>query len=258
MSLNQSELRDFLEEKLEYYNQPWFIEEDPVSIPHQFSRKDDREISGFLSATLAWGQRSVALKNIRRLMELMDQSPYDFIMHSSPSDQKPLQQFVHRTFNSTDLLFFIRALHHLYTCNTSLEKVFFSKDTDIHTIKESIVKFRTAFFEIPHPDRSRKHVADPSSNASAKRINLFLRWMVRHDTHGVDLGLWKSVSPSILMCPLDLHSGNVARKLGLLHRKSNDWKAVEELTLNLRRLDPFDPVKYDLALFGLGVYEKFA
>ncbi|MHC1708174.1 MAG: TIGR02757 family protein [Bacteroidales bacterium] len=258
MNLSQSDLRDFLEEKLEYYNQAWFIEEDPISIPHRFSKREDIEIAGFFAATLAWGKRSIAVQNINRLLELMDQAPYDFVMNAGNNEFITLDRFVHRTFNSTDLKFFIQSFRSLYEKNKSLEEVFFYLNDDNQTVKGAICRFRVAFLELPHPHRTEKHLADPGRNASAKRINMFLRWMIRKDAYGVDLGLWKNVSPSILMCPLDLHSGNVARKLGLLQRKASDWKAVEELTENLRLLDPDDPVKYDLALFGLGIYEKFA
>ncbi len=189
-------------------------------------------------------------------MQYMDNAPFQFITQSTETDYDRFVNYVHRTFNGTDCIFFLKALKNIYLYHGGLEALFSDPVQRGKSIMESILYFRFVFFELPHPLRTEKHIANPAKNASAKRLNMYLRWMVRND-NGIDFGLWKSISPSLLLCPLDLHTGNVARKLGLLQRKSNDWKAVEELTANLRRLDPEDPVKYDISLFGLGIYEKF-
>jgi uncharacterized protein (TIGR02757 family) len=257
MKLKGSELKDFLDEKVEKYNRPDFIGSDPVSIPHQFSKKEDIEIAGFLAATIAWGQRVTIINNANKLMNLMDHSPYDFVMSAKEKDLKSVEGFVHRTFNSTDVVFFIKSLHNIYKKHGGLQIAF--KIEKGENLLTSITNFRHLFFSIPHPSRTGKHVSNPAENSSAKRLCMYLRWMVRKDKKGVDFGIWDkgNLNPSILMCPLDVHSGNVARKLGLLQRTQNDWKAVEELTVNLRKLDAKDPVKYDFALFSLGVFEKF-
>lgn len=254
MYLKHSELADFLEIKHDQYNRKSFIESDPISIPHGYSKLQDIEISGFLTSTIAWGKRSSIIKNASLLMELMDNEPFDFIKNCTDSDLKKMVNFKHRTFNSTDLEWFIKSLKNIYTDNLSMENLFIDNQLNI---KNGIVKFREIFFEIQHPKRTQKHVSDPLKNSASKRLNMFLRWMVRKDNRGVDFGLWNAINQSILMCPLDVHSGNVARKLGLLTRKQNDWTAVEELTHNLRKFDATDPVKYDFSLFGLGVFEKF-
>lgn len=248
-------LKDFLEEKYLQYNCIGFIESDPIAIPHLFSRKEDIEISAFLSATIAWGQRQTILRNAGKLMTLMDNNPYDFVMNSSPADLNYFNSFVHRTFNSIDCHYFIKALKQIYEQHGGLEKIFYSGYENDKTIKSAIIHFREIFLSFDPPERSSKHIANPDSGSSAKRINMFLRWMIR--TSGVDFGIWKGIPASALMMPIDVHSGNVARKLNLLQRKSNDWKAVEELTQNLRLFDPTDPVKYDYALFGLGIFDKF-
>jgi uncharacterized protein (TIGR02757 family) len=258
------DLKPFLEEKYRQYNRNWFIESDPVSIPHLYTRKEDIEIAGFLAATIAWGNRKSILTNANRLMQLMDNTPYDFVINARAADLKPLNTFVHRTFNGVDAVCFIKALRAIYVAHGGMEYAFVSGikkgDTDVGN---AIANFRTLFFSAQHPERSRKHVSDPLAGSSSKRLCMYLRWMVRKDEFGVDFGIWPSVnakvsiSPAILSCPLDVHSGNVARKLGLLQRTQNDWKAVCELTNNLRTFDPVDPVKYDIALFGLGVFEKF-
>ena len=251
------ELKALLDAKAELYNRPEFIPSDPISIPHSFSYRGDIEISGFLVAAIAWGQRASIVKNGFRLMELMDNAPYDFVMQAKPNDLKRLTGFVHRTFNSDDLLFFVESLRNLYTNHGGLEGAFSAglkpEDRDVFN---ALCGFRTRFLDSPHLPRSAKHIANPAAGSTAKRINMFLRWMVRSDTKGVDFGLWKSISPALLCCPLDVHVGNIARKLGLLERKQNDWKAVEELTAKLCQLDGNDPVKYDFALFGMGVFEK--
>lgn len=251
------ELKVLLDAKAALYNQPGFIAGDPISIPHSFSRREDIEISGFLAATIAWGQRQTIVKNGFRLMQLMDNSPYAFVMHAVPSDLKRFSSFVHRTFNSDDVLFFIHALRQIYRNYGSLESAFSTHckpgDADVY---HAICGFRNVFLETDHMQRSLKHLANPAAGSSAKRINMFLRWMVRKDRNGVDFGLWNGISPSQLCCPLDVHSGNTARKLGLLNRRQNDWKAVAELTAILRLLNPADPVLYDFALFGTGIFEK--
>jgi len=260
LKLNNPKLSiiDFLEEKTALYNSAAFVESDPISIPHLFSKKEDIEIAGFIAATIAWGQRITILKNARSLVELMDDSPHQFITGFQNADLKRFKNFVHRTFNGIDCIYFFRALKNIYNKHGGLEKVFLSglraEDTDL---KSSIIHARNIFFELPHQKRSEKHFSNPAAGSAAKRINMFLRWMVRKDKSGVDFGIWKSISPALLCCPLDVHSGRVARKLGLLSRKQNDWKAAAELTSMLRTFDPDDPVKYDIALFGLGVFEKF-
>lgn len=256
MQLNKNDLQEFLDDKVEKYNTYSFIESDPIQIPHQFSKKEDIEIAGFLSATIAWGNRTMIIKNSKRMMDLMDNAPFDFIMNHSKNDLKSTEGFVHRTFNHTDLQHFIKSLQHIYKNHKGLE--YLLQPSELETdYKNAIAHLKSVFFEIPHESRTQKHISNPLKNSAAKRINMFLRWMVRNDTTGVDFGIWKAHTPAHLSCPLDVHSGNVARKLKLLLRKQNDWKAVSELDNSLRKFDPLDPVKYDFALFGLGVFEKF-
>ncbi|WP_047551426.1 TIGR02757 family protein [Psychroserpens sp. Hel_I_66] len=254
--MNKKDLKEFLDAKVELYNHPKFIESDPIQIPHQFSKNEDIEISGFLTATIAWGNRKSIINNANRMMDLLDQSPYDFVINHQDHDLDKLLPFVHRTFNGDDFIQFIKGLKHIYTYHNGLENVF-SKISEEKNLQHSIHEFKNIFFEIDHLDRTKKHVSDPLKNSAAKRINMFLRWMVRQDNNGVDFGIWTSISPALLSCPLDVHSGNVARKLKLLKRKQNDGKALLELDTSLRKLDKDDPVKYDFALFGLGVFEKF-
>lgn len=254
--MTKTELKEFLDFKVEQYNTPEFIETDPVQIPHLFSRKEDIEISGFLTATISWGNRKSILKNANSLMDLLDHAPYEFIMEHTEADLERLQNFVHRTFNGTDLSYFIRAFKNIYQEHNGPEAIF-SKHSNENSLQASIHEFKNIFFELPHEKRTEKHVSDPMKNSAAKRINMFLRWMVRNDKNKVDLGIWQSLSAAQLSCPLDVHSGNVARKLGLLNRKQNDAKALAELDTNLRKMDAKDPVKYDYALFGLGVFEDY-
>ncbi len=249
-------LKEFLDTKSDEFNTPGFIEHDPVSIPHRFSSKQDIEISGFLTAILSWGQRPVIIANSLRLMKMMDNEPYNFLLNASEKDFIQFTGFVHRTFNSDDCLFFLQALRSLYNQNECLEELFSKGYLRESSIKQGIKAFRDSFLRIPHLARSEKHFPDPEKGSAAKRLNMFLRWMVRSNDRGVDFGLWKTVSPAHLMCPLDVHSGRTARKLGLLSRKQDDWKAVEELTENLRTFDADDPVKYDFALFGLSVSQN--
>ena len=253
--MKRSELKNFLDFKVEQYNTPEFISTDPIQIPHQFTRKENIEISGFLTATISWGNRKSILNNANRLMDLMDHSPHDFIMQCSQKDLERTEGFVHRTFNSTDLKFFIRSLRNIYHNHNGLEGIF-RKYANPDSLQPAIHEFKKIFFELPHEIRTEKHVSDPHKNSAAKRINMFLRWMVREDSGNVDFGIWRALSPAQLSCPLDVHSGNVARKLKLLSRKQNDARALLELDTALRRLDSEDPVKYDFALFGLGVFEK--
>ncbi|UGS20154.1 TIGR02757 family protein [Flavobacterium cyclinae] len=252
--MNKIELKEFLDEKVELYNNKTFIESDPIQIPHLYSLKEDIEIAGFLTATIAWGNRKMIINNAKKMVELMGNSPYDFVIHHSESDLKPLEKFVHRTFNGTDFISFIRSLQHIYQSHNGLEAVFSKENPNL---QQSISEFKSLFFEIPHEIRTEKHISDPLNGSAAKRINMYLRWMVRNDNKGVDFGIWNSITPAALSCPLDVHSGNVARKLGLLTRNQNDAKALAELDKTLRELDPNDPVKYDFALFGLGVFEGF-
>ncbi len=254
--LSGGDLKEFLDEKVALYNTRSFIETDPIQIPHLFSIKEDIEISAFLAATIAWGNRTMIIRNSNKMMDLMGNSPFDFVMSHTEADLEKLNDFVHRTFNATDFKTFIRALKNIYENRGGMENVFKISLLN-NSLQPAITLFKATFFEIEHLQRTQKHVGDPLKGSSAKRLNMFLRWMVRHDNAGVDFGLWKNISPSQLSCPLDVHSGNVARKLGLLTRSQNDAKAVVELDLKLRQLDATDPVKYDFALFGLGAFEKF-
>lgn len=249
--LSFDELKEFLEFKYQQYHQPQFIENDPIQIPHLFQRKEDVEIAGFLSASIAWGQRCTIINNAKKMLAWMDMAPFDFIVNARESDTKIFRSFVHRTFNGEDALYFIRALQHIYRLHGGLERAF--SGTDIQT---RLVNFRKHFFEQEHPERSEKHISSPLKNSACKRLNMFLRWMVREDEQGVDFGIWKSVPASDLICPLDVHSGNTARYLGLINRKQNNWLAATELTEALRKFDKKDPVKYDFALFGFGIEMK--
>jgi uncharacterized protein (TIGR02757 family) len=256
MKFTKKELKDFLDERVDLYNRPDFIRFDPISIPHRFSLKEDIEIAGFLAATIAWGSRVSILKSSDRMMMIMGYTPYDFIINHTDNDLKGIDGAMHRTFHAEDLIYFIEALKYIYEENGGMESIFSRYQTE-DSLQPAIHEFRKIFLELPHNTRTAKHIADPSKGSAAKKINMFLRWMVRKDDRGVDFGIWKSIPSSVLSCPLDVHSGNVARKLGLLRRKLNDSKAVYELDMNLRAMDKNDPVKYDYALFGLGVYEDF-
>lgn len=256
MQLSNEELKEFLDNKVNQYNALDFIDSDPISIPHKYTQKKDIEISGFLAATIAWGNRKSIIKNANKMMELMGNSPYDFVMSHKNEDLKRFDGFVHRTFNSEDLGYFIKSLKNIYSNYNGLENIF-SKNVSNNSTQKAISEFKKVFFEIDHPERTTKHVSDPLKGSAAKRINMWLRWNCRNDSKGVDFGIWKTISPSALSCPLDVHSGNVARKLGLLKRKQNNAKALAELDTSLRALDKTDPVKYDFALFGLGVFEGF-
>ncbi len=254
--LKLSEIKDFLDDKVLLYNNLKFIESDPILVPHQFSKKEDVEIAGFLSATIAWGNRKSIITNAKRMIDFMENSPHDFVVNHQKSDLKKIQNFVHRTFNNDDFCTFLECLQNIYLNHQGLEFAFQSNIQN-NNLQLGISNFKKLFFENNLGSRALKHVSDPTKNSAAKRINMFLRWMVRNDNAGVDFGIWQSISPAILSCPLDVHSGNVARKLGLLTRIQNDGKALAELDLMLRKLDATDPVKYDFALFGLGVFEGF-
>lgn len=257
MNLRKSELKEFLDEKVELYNRPAFIESDPISIPHQFTGKEDKEISGFLAASIAWGRRDLILRSSERLIGLMDNRPYEFIINAGKEELVTVSRFVHRTFNGSDCGYFIRGLKHIYSSFGSMEDVILEGMRQSGSLREGLGHLRRIFFSLSHPKRIEKHFADVMNGAAGKRLNMFLRWMVRRDNRGVDFGIWNRIDPSVLYIPLDIHTGNTARALGLLKRSINDWKAVEELTSVLREFDPADPVKYDFALFGLGVNEKF-
>jgi uncharacterized protein (TIGR02757 family) len=251
-------LKEFLDEKYALYHQQKFIESDPISIPHLFTKKQDIEIAGFLAATIAWGNRKSIITNANKLMQWMDFAPHEFILNCKSNDFKPFQKFAHRTFNGTDCVFFIESLQRIYKKHSSMEGLFYKGiEGPDENIKKGISSFREEFFKPKHLNRTEKHVSDPLKNSSSKRLCMFLRWMVRTDKGGVDFGIWKKIKPSQLCLPLDVHTGNVSRALGLLNRKQNDWQAVEEITNALRQFDMKDPVKYDYALFGLGVFEKF-
>ena len=252
-------LEHFLNRKVEEYNTIDFIATDPISIPHLFSQKQDIEIAGFFAAIFAWGNRSTIINKCKELLKGMDDAPYDFIINHKPAHLKRLFHFKHRTFNDTDLLYFIQFFKYHYTKSTSLETAFspFLKKKDV-TIENALNGFYKYFFSLQEaPLRTKKHIASPQKNSSCKRLNMFLRWMVRKDKQGVDFGLWKNISPSQLVCPIDVHVARVARRFNLLERNQTDWTAALELTNNLKRFDATDPVKYDFALFGLGVVEKY-
>lgn len=256
-------LRDFLEEKVLTYNHPSFIAKDPVSVPHQFSKKQDIEIAGLFAAVFSWGNRTTIIQKSNELMVRMDHAPFDFIRNHQPADLKRFLSFKHRTFNATDLLYFIRFLKFHYGQSDSLETAFLisPKETrvgDEEVVKEALNIFYKRFFSLKDaPRRTQKHIASPDKNSTCKRLNMYLRWMVRHDKHGVDFGIWNKIATADLICPVDLHVARVARRFGLISRKQTDWLTAMELTEALRALDKNDPVKFDFALFGMGVTEKF-
>jgi len=255
--LTRSELQSFLEEKVRQFNHPAFIEQDPASIPHLYTAKEDIEIAAFLTALIAWGQRPVILRNARSLMLRMDDRPHDFIVHHSTTERKTFGDFVHCTFNGEDAIYLLKSLQKTYRDEQGLEGLFSRHFTTTGHLAETISAARAQLLSYTAPPRTAKHLADPLRNSSAKRLCMFLRWMVRKDNCGVDFGIWTKIPASALCCPLDLHSGRVARSFHLLSRTQDDWKAVEELTANLRKMDADDPVKFDFALFGLGAIEGF-
>ena len=252
-------LKEFLDRKVTEYNQPSFIKNDPISIPHSYTERSDIEISAFFAAIFAWGNRTIIINNTKELMQLMDGAPGQFIRQHREKDLRRLLHFKHRTFNTTDLLYFIKFLQHHYTLHKSLESAFTEPMQQSEASTEpALSHFYRYFFSLEDaPPRTHKHIASPEKHSTCKRLNMFLRWMVRSDENGVDFGIWKNISPSQLICPIDVHVARVAKRFDLLPRKQVDWLAAMELTSCLRRLDPTDPVKYDFALFGLGAIEKF-
>ena len=256
LSSDEDNIKTLLEEKATRYNRPEFITTDPIQVPKLFSQKENIEISAFYTSTISWGNRTAIIKNALRLMKIMDNNPYDFIINASTSDYLLLKSFVHRTFNGNDCIYFAKSLKNIYLKYGGLQSVFEQGYKNSGNIKDALINFYSVFFE-KAGERSRKHISNIDKGASGKRLNMFLRWMVRKDNNNVDFGLWKGIPAAVLMLPLDVHTGNISRGLGLLKRKQNDWQAVEEVTNVLRRFDPDDPVKYDFALFGMGAFEKF-
>jgi uncharacterized protein (TIGR02757 family) len=250
-------MQSFLDQKVVEFNRNAFIATDPIQIPALFDTKENIEIAGFLAATIAWGQRPTIIRNALKLVGLMHNNPIEFLLNTPKDEWKAFLDFKHRTFNGTDCLYFLNSLRNIYQNHGGLEEVFTRGFQSENSVYSALVYFRKVFFELEHEHRAEKHVSDVLRGASAKRLCMYLRWMVRSDTSGVDFGLWKQIPASALMLPLDVHTGNVSRKLGLLTRTQNDWKAVEQITAKLREFDPEDPIKYDFALFGLGVFEKF-
>jgi len=254
---------EYLNKKVDEINQPFFIEHDPVAIPHLFSKKQDIEIAGFFAAIFAWGNRTTIIQKTRELMQRMDMSPYEFCVSYDSRRSKRLQGFKHRTFNEDDLFYFVEFFHHHYQSSDTLETAFLNGVKNASSaaggiVAAALIGFKKYFFSLDHLKRTEKHISSPLQKSTCKRLNMFLRWMVRKDRAGVDFGIWsKKISPSQLICPIDVHVARVARRFGLLKRKQTDWLAAVELTRNLRKLDPKDPVKYDFALFGLGALEKF-
>jgi uncharacterized protein (TIGR02757 family) len=251
---SQQIISDLLEEKYRQSDNSDFIKDDPVSVPHMFKEKEDIEIASFLTATLAWGRRDQIILNARKLVEWMDYSPFRFITNHTNRDLEAYRKFYYRTFNGVDCVFFLQSLQNMYNNFNGLQGAF-TPSSSAEVVRSAILNFRQQFFSIPHAERTRKHVSDPAKNSSCKRINLFLRWMVRKDKKGVDFGLWDQINQSELICPLDIHVSRVARKLGLLSARQDNWKAAVELTEQLKKIDPADPVKYDYALFCLGIYD---
>ncbi len=251
-----SEMREFLEEKHSSFNNSSFISNDPVSIPHRYTDRRDIEISGFLTATIAWGRRDLIISSAARLMEMMGNNPYEFLMEADEKHLERFNRFYYRTFNGADCTYFLASLRNIYTNYSSLEDILTETISNGSSLKDALIHFRNRFFSLDHNKRTLKHFTNVGAGSAGKRLNMFLRWMVRNDNRGVDFGLWNKIDPSELFMPLDIHSGNSARRLGLLKRKANDWKAVEEVTSILKTFDSSDPVKYDFALFGIGVNEK--
>jgi uncharacterized protein (TIGR02757 family) len=258
--MDKENLKNFFEEKVRQYNQPSFVKDDPVCIPHLFTGKADIEIAGLFAAVFAWGNRTTIINKSKELMGLMGNTPYDFCLNHSSGDLQTLLQFKHRTFNTTDLLYFIEFLKYHYTHNDSLETAFLKiPKGEEKGMEQSLTHFHNYFFSLEDaPGRTRKHIATPYKGSTCKRLNMYLRWMVRKDKNGVDFGIWRKLKPADLICPIDVHVARVAKRFNLLHRKQIDWLAAMELTDYLKKLDPTDPVKYDFALFGLGVMEKYA
>ena len=254
-TLTTPELKKHLDEQVAKYNRPSFIEKDPISIPHQFLNQKDIEITAFFAAVLAWGNRKTIIAKSQELVDRMNNEPYNFVMNHTDEDLKKLEGFKHRTFNDTDLLYFIDFFKRHYSENESLESAFIP-DGGFTSVENSLIHFEKEFFNHENaPKRSKKHIATPARSSACKRLNMFLRWMVRKDEKGVDFGIWKQIPMSELICPIDLHVERTARKLMLITRKPVDWLTAIELTESLKELDKNDPVKYDYALFGLSLGE---
>lgn len=251
-------IRQLLEDKYrEYCRSEFFIDTDPIQIPKMFEQKEDIEISGFLAASLAWGQRPTIIRKCKELMCLMDYAPYDFIRNAQEADFERFISFKHRTFNGYDCCYFLQALARIYRTKGGLEEVFTKAYLQHRDMFQVLRCWYDEFTALPAEKRVLRHIANVEKGSAAKRVNMFLRWMVRQDNSGIDFGLWKTIPPAALLIPLDVHTGNVSRELGLLHRKQNDAQAVAELTGHLREFDPIDPIRYDFALFGLGAFAKF-
>jgi uncharacterized protein (TIGR02757 family) len=256
----KKDLKEFLDEKYLRYNRPDFIPDDPISIPHLFSQKQDIELMGFIAAVLAWGKRTTIISKCRELIGRMDGAPYDFVKNHQDHDLKKLLGFKHRTFNDTDLLYFIEFFSWMYKQYDSMEEAFIPEKGIRYpheTTEQALAHFHTLFFSLEDaPARTRKHISTPLRKSACKRLNMFLRWMVRQDKKGVDFGIWHKIEAAQLVCPCDVHVERVARRLGLVTRPQTDWQMAVELTQKLREFDPKDPVKYDFALFGMGVEEN--
>lgn len=258
MSIATEGLKKVLDEKVRLYNQPSFIKGDPIQVPRRFSKKQDIEIAGLFAAVLAWGNRTSIINSSNKIMQWMDESPHDFILHHKDTDLKRMLGFAHRTFNTTDLLYFIEFLQYHYSNYNNLEDAFVpAKSYKEDTVEQALVHFHNYFFSIEHPERTRKHISTPARKSACKRINMYLRWMVRKDKAGVDFGIWRKISPRQLVCPLDVHVGRVAFRLGLIENDKSNWQNAVSLTKSLREFNPEDPAIYDYALFGLGAEERF-
>lgn len=254
----KNDLKNFLDAKVAQYNQPAFIKTDPVSIPHLFTKLQDREIAGFFAAVFSWGNRTTIIQKCKELLQLLHHAPHDFVLRHTDSDLMKLLHFRHRTFNATDLLYFIEFFKWFYSQHVSLEEAFLKNlQPGDASVEHALLGFHELFFSLEHPERTRKHISTPAKHSACKRLNMFLRWMVRTDENGVDFGAWKGIRPSQLVCPLDVHVARVAKRFGLLPEVKANWQTARALTNYLRILDPDDPVKYDFALFGLGVMEKY-
>jgi uncharacterized protein (TIGR02757 family) len=251
--MDNEKLQDLLETLHNKYNRIDFIEADPVSVPHNFSSPENIEISGFFAATIAWGNRKAIVKSAMRMMQYMDNQPYDFVVSASQTELRQLSAFVYRTFNGQDFIAFVRALRNFCTKHGSIGRFFENEYLETRDIRIVLSHFRSQFFTVEHEKHCEKHLSSIDKGAACKRLNMYLRWMVRCDNRGVDFGLWKKIPMSALYLPLDVHSGNTGRALGLLTRKQSDWKAVEEITGNLRKFDAADPVRFDFSLFGAGI-----
>ncbi|NMM50545.1 TIGR02757 family protein [Marinigracilibium pacificum] len=257
MEFSIDDVKDHLDAAFEKYARPEFIDSDPIQIPHLFSKRQDIEIAGLFASTLAWGQRKTIINKCTELLGLMDNAPYDFVVNHSKDELNRLSSFKHRTFNNIDLLYFVRFLKEWYSTNDSLESLFyFPADQNNEPVRQGLINYHKTFFSLPEaPERTKKHVSTPERKSACKRLNMYLRWMVRPDKEGIDFGIWTKINTADLICPLDVHVERIAKGMNLLTRKQSDWLAASELTENLKKINPEDPVKYDLALFGLGVME---